>query len=95
MSYTSYKKNQINDIIVIGGKNMLKEYRLKNNITLEELAEKTGTSWRNLQRIENGAYKNAKFETIKKIMIALKITDKDIIKFIKEKDQSPSLLTLN
>lgn len=65
---------------------MLKEYRLKNNITLEELAEKTGTSWRNLQRIENGAYKNAKFETIKKIMIALKITDKDIIKFIKEKD---------
>lgn len=62
---------------------MLKEYRIKRGYTLEELAEESEISWRNLQRIENGKYKKAKFETIAKIIKILKIDDKDIIKFIK------------
>ncbi len=64
---------------------LLREYRIKRKLTLEQLAEKCGISWRNLQRIENGRYKNAKFETIQKLFIILKVDDKDIVNFIKEK----------
>lgn len=63
--------------------NMLKEYRIKNGYTLEELAEKCNISWRNLYRIENGKYKDAKFETIAKIINVLNIPDKEVLKFIK------------
>ena len=71
------------DIIVIGDY-MLKEYRLKRGFSLEKLAEITGISWRNLQRIENGKDKDAKFETIKKLIKALNVDDKDIINYIKK-----------
>lgn len=64
---------------------MLKEYRLKRGYTLEQLAEICNISWRNLLRIENGLYKKARFETVIKIINALNIPDKEIIKFIKEK----------
>lgn len=64
---------------------MLKKYRIKKGYTLEELAEKCGISWRNLQRIENGQYKYAKFETVQKLIFILGFNDKDIIKFIKDK----------
>ncbi len=61
---------------------MLKDYRIKNGYTLEQLAEICDISWRNLVRIENGNYKNTKFETIAKLFVYLNIPDKDIIKFI-------------
>lgn len=63
---------------------MIKEYRIKRGLTLEQLAEKCEISWRNLQRIENGNYKKAKFETVAKIIIELEIKESDIIKLIKE-----------
>ena len=63
---------------------MLKEYRKKRNYSLEQLAELCEISWRNLQRIENDKIDNAKFGTIKKLIKELKITDKDILKLIKE-----------
>jgi len=62
---------------------MIKKYRLIKGYTLEELAEKCDISWRNLQRIENGKYQVAKFETIQKLLITLDFSDKDIINFIK------------
>ncbi len=64
---------------------MLKEYRKLKKMTLEEVAEKCNISWRNLLRIENGSYKKARFETIQKLIEVLEITDKDILKLIKEK----------
>lgn len=63
---------------------MIKDYRIKSNYTLEQLAELCNISWRNLFRIENGNYKNAKFSTISKILIVLNVSEKDIIKFLKE-----------
>lgn len=63
---------------------MLKDYRIKRNYTLEQLAEKCDISWRNLQRIENGKENTAKFETIKKLIKELDINEKDIIKLIKD-----------
>lgn len=38
----------------------LKEHRIKQGYTLEQLAEKCNISWRNLQRIENGRKRNNK-----------------------------------
>lgn len=64
---------------------MFKQYRKNKNLTLEQVAEKCNISWRNLLRIENGAYKNAKFETIIKLINVLEITDNDILKLIKDK----------
>lgn len=63
---------------------MLKEYRIRRGYTLEQLAEECEISWRNLQRIENGSYNKARFDTIKKIINKLKFEDKDIVKFIKK-----------
>ena len=62
---------------------MIRGYRIKKGYTLEELAEKCDISWRNLQRIENGKYNVAKFETIKKILLVLEFSDKDLVKFMK------------
>lgn len=87
MTFVTYTQNKKNDIIVIHGSDLMttfKEYRKKRGYTLEELAEICDISWRNLQRIENGTYKKARFETISKIIKTLKIEDKDIIKIIKE-----------
>lgn len=83
MTYETYIFQKKYDIIVIGDY-MLKEYRLKRGYSLEKLAEITGISWRNLQRIENGKDKDAKFETIKKLIKALNVDDKDIINYIKK-----------
>ncbi len=62
---------------------MIKEYRIKRGYSLEKLAELCEISWRNLQRIENGKLNVAKFETIKKLIKVLDISDKDILKLIK------------
>ena len=83
MTYETYIFQKKYDIIVIGDY-MLKEYRLKRGYSLEKLAEIAGISWRNLQRIENGKDKDAKFETIKKLIKALNVDDKDIINYIKK-----------
>lgn len=64
---------------------MFKEYRKLRGYTLEQLAEKCNISWRNLQRIENGKIKNARFETIRTLIKELNINDKDILKIIKTK----------
>lgn len=63
---------------------MIKEYRIKREYTLEKLAELCDISWRNLQRIENGKIKEAKFSTIAKLITILNISDKDIKELIKE-----------
>ena len=63
---------------------MFKEYRKNKGWTLEQVAEACNISWRNLFRIENGSYKNAKFETIIKLIKVLDISDKDILKLIKD-----------
>ena len=62
---------------------MIKENRLKNNLTQEELAEKLELSTRQLQRIERDESKT-KIGTLKKIVKILKIPDKEIIKYIKK-----------
>ena len=61
---------------------MIKEYRIKNNYTQEELAEIINISPRQLQRIEKDENKT-KIETIKKIIKVLKIPDEEILKYIK------------
>ncbi len=65
---------------------MFKQYRKNKNLTLEQVAEKCNISWRNLLRIENGAYKKAKFETIIKLINVLEINDNDILELIKDKN---------
>ena len=61
---------------------MIKEYRIKNNYTREELAEIINISPRQLQRIEKDENKT-KIETIKKIINVLNIPDEEILKYIK------------
>ncbi|MGI6187748.1 MAG: helix-turn-helix domain-containing protein, partial [Brevibacillus sp.] len=52
---------------------MLLRYRLQENITLSELAERTGVSKSVLSRIESGETKRPGFATCKKISQALQI----------------------
>lgn len=66
---------------------MIKEYRIKNNYTQEELAEIINISPRQLQRIEKDENKT-KIETIKKIIKVLNIPDEEILKYIKSKKYS-------
>ena len=57
---------------------MIKEYRIKNNYTQEQLAEIINISPRQLQRIEKDE------ETIRKIIRVLNIPDEEILKYIKK-----------
>ena len=62
---------------------MIKEYRIKNNYTQEQLAEIINISPRQLQRIEKDEDKT-KIETIRKIIRVLNIPDDEILKYIKK-----------
>ena len=62
---------------------MIKKYRILHNITQEELAEKLNISPTQDQRIENGTSRPS-LKTLKLIIEILEISDKDIVKLIKE-----------
>lgn len=62
---------------------MIREYRLKNRLSQEELAEEIGISWRHLQRLEYNE-ENTRISTFKKIVKALEVPDDEIIRFIKK-----------
>ena len=62
---------------------MLKEYRLKKNITQEQLAELINITPRQLQRIESGESRPS-LRTLKLLIEILEISDEDVVKFIKE-----------
>lgn len=64
---------------------MIKEYRVKNNLTQEQLAENLNISWRHLQRLEKEEDKTT-IKTLRKIIKVLNIPDKDILLYLKEKD---------
>ncbi len=62
---------------------MIRENRKKNNLTQEELAEKVGISWRQLQRLEIDE-ENTTVKTLKKIVRALSISDDEILEYLKK-----------
>ncbi len=62
---------------------MIKQYRLANKLSQEELAEEIGISWRQLQRLEHNE-ENTRISTFKKIVKTLNVPDDEIIKFIKK-----------
>ena len=61
---------------------MIKEYRIKNGFSQEELAEKVDISWRHLQRLEHIESKTT-VKTLKKLIKVLRISDTDIINYLK------------
>ena len=61
---------------------MIKEYRVKNGFSQEELAEKIDISWRHLQRLEHNE-SNTTVKTLKKLIKVLNISDEDIIRYLK------------
>ncbi len=65
---------------------MFKEYRKKRGFTQEQLAELLEISPRQVQRLENEE-NIPTLHTLRKLIKILQISDKDIIKYIKEKDQ--------
>ena len=62
---------------------MLKEYRIKKNITQEELAELLNITPRQVQRIEIGESRPS-LKTLKLLIKILEISDEDVVKIIKE-----------
>lgn len=62
---------------------MIREYRLKNKLTQEELAERLDISWRHLQRLEYNE-ENTTVKTLKKIIRVLNIPNEDIINYLKK-----------
>ncbi len=62
---------------------MLKEYRIKKNITQEELAELLNITPRQVQRIESGESRPS-LKTLKLLIEILEISCEDVVKIIKE-----------
>jgi transcriptional regulator with XRE-family HTH domain len=50
---------------------IIKEARLKKGISLRELGEKSGVAWNTIARIERGAHKEPKLDSIRMICAAL------------------------
>ena len=63
---------------------MIREYRLKNNLTQEQLAERLDISSRHLQRLEYEEDKTT-VKTLKKIVNVLDIPNDEILKYIGKK----------
>ena len=63
---------------------MIREYRLKKNLTQEQLAEKLDISSRHLQRLEYEEDKTT-VKTLKKIVNVLDIPNDEILKYIGKK----------
>ena len=61
---------------------MIKENRLKKNLTQEQLAELIDISWRQLQRIEKNE-EETRVKTLKKIVKALDIPNDEVISYLK------------
>lgn len=61
---------------------MIKEYRIKNGLSQEDLAEKIDISWRHMQRLEHNE-SNTTVKTLKKLINVLNISDEDILKYLK------------
>lgn len=55
--------------------NLLREQRIKSNLTLEELANKTGISVSYLSRLENGIRVNPSIKIIQKIYKVLRVSN--------------------
>lgn len=62
---------------------MLKEYRLRKNMSQEELEEKTNIDRKTIFRIENDL-NTPLVDTFGKIVIALELSDKEIANEIKK-----------
>lgn len=62
---------------------MFREYRIQRKYTQEQLADLTGLDTRTIQRIENGE-RNPSVESLAKLAKALNISDKDLLKYVKE-----------
>ena len=63
---------------------MIREYRLKNKLTQEQLAERLDISSRHLQRLEYEEDKTT-VKTLKKIVNVLDIPNDEILKYIGKK----------
>ena len=61
---------------------MFKKYRLLRGLTQEQLAEKVEITWRQMQRIEKGNSLPSLL-TLKKLILVLEISDKDVADYIK------------
>jgi len=59
----------------------IKEFRGKQGITQERLAELTGTSYKYIQRIEGKTPPDVRLTTIVKIAKALKVKPTDLLNF--------------
>ena len=62
---------------------MIKENRLKKNLTQEQLAEKVDISWRQLQRIEKNE-NETRVQTLKKLISALDIPNDEVIEYLRK-----------
>lgn len=62
---------------------MIRENRIKNDLTQEELAEKLDISWRHMQRLEYNE-ENTTVKTLKKVIKVLNIPDEEILEYLKK-----------
>lgn len=62
---------------------MIRENRLKKNLTQEQLAEKIDISWRQLQRIEKNE-EETRVQTLKKLVKVLDIPNEEVIRYLRQ-----------
>ena len=65
----------------------VKDLRIKQGLSQEELADKTGLSLRTIQRIENGE-SVPRSDTLKRIAIALKVSPDEVIEWREQEDKN-------
>lgn len=58
----------------------IKSLRKKNNLTQEDLAEKSGVSYKHIQKLEGKFLHDPKLDTLNKIAKAFKITVSELLK---------------
>ena len=62
---------------------MIRENRLKKNLTQEQLAEQVDISWRQIQRIEKNE-SETRVQTLRKLIKALEIPNEEVLEYLKK-----------
>ena len=72
----------MNEVMLQKLADRIRELRKENNLTQEELADKSGVSYKHIQKLEGKSMHNPRLDTVRKIAQAFEISISELLKSI-------------
>lgn len=75
----------------MGLKENIKKNRVKNEMTLEDVAKKVGVSRQTIQKYESGVISNIPITKIEKLAVAFHVNPSELMGWMKEDDNGTNI----